>query len=182
MLQGKGMWRCNGRVGRWYATAINGILRDVAEGAVAGDLMGSVVPCAHGRGHILLLTTKHKITRHCGGRGTCWCNGWCCWGEVAYHCRRRHCKGLRDCSSLCPLERMNHRETKTTQQPTTTITLQGRGMWRFGGREWGERGQLHRKSYLLKIYHFSYTSIIYDIASNTGSTPKPQTEHQYAHP
>jgi len=35
---------------RWHAAAIDGILRDVAAVAVAGDLADSVVPRAHGRG------------------------------------------------------------------------------------------------------------------------------------
>jgi len=43
------MQRLNGHVRRWYAIIIDNILRDVTTVAVAGDLTGSIVPCAHRR-------------------------------------------------------------------------------------------------------------------------------------
>jgi len=43
-------------------------------------------------------------------------------------------------------------ETKTPQQQTTKMTLQGRVMQCFGGREWGEQGRLHRGNDVYFIY------------------------------
>ena len=62
-LQGRGMRWCNWHEGRWHAAAIDDILRDVVAVAVAGDLTDSVVPRAHGRGRIVLMT-KHTTIKH----------------------------------------------------------------------------------------------------------------------
>jgi hypothetical protein len=43
-------------------------------------------------------------------------------------------------------------ETKQTQQPTTTMTLQEGGMRHLGCGEWGEQGLLHHINNVYNIY------------------------------
>ncbi len=48
---------------RWHAATIDDILRDVAAMAFAGDLTDNIMPRAHGRGRIVLMT-NHTTINH----------------------------------------------------------------------------------------------------------------------